>query len=115
MKPENYPIASAGGRSHLGAGSRITGDLYFPGTVELPGHVAGRVEASTVVIDETGDVDGEIHAASASIRGQFSGEIVAGTVTLHASAQVTGTITYQNLSIESGARVEVKCRRQAYA
>lgn len=111
MTDENYPTGT-GGRSLLGAGSRITGSIYVPGTIELPGQVKGRVEASTVVVDETGEVKGEIHAVTTSIRGQFSGEIMGGNVTLHATAQVTGKITYQSLSIETGARVEVECRRK---
>ncbi|MCA1777075.1 MAG: polymer-forming cytoskeletal protein [Loktanella sp.] len=114
MTDKYYRTAGAGGRSHLDAGSRITGDLYFPGTVELPGHIKGRVEASTVVIEETGDVEGEIYAANVSIRGRFSGKIVGGNVTLYATAQVIGKITYQSLGIESGAVVVAKCRRQEY-
>jgi len=54
MTDKKYPEAGAGGRSHLGVGSRITGELYFPGTVELPGYVKGRVEASSIVIEEAG-------------------------------------------------------------
>ena len=38
MTDDSRAPSRAGGRSHLGAGSRITGELYFPGTVELPGH-----------------------------------------------------------------------------
>jgi cytoskeletal protein CcmA (bactofilin family) len=41
--------------------------LYFPETVELPGHVKGRVEAATIVIEDSGEVDGELHAISIEI------------------------------------------------
>lgn len=112
MTDENY--SGAGGRSHLGAGSRITGDLYFPGTVELPGYVKGRVEASAIVIEEAGEVEGELHAASVTIKGRFDGEVTGGKVALQASAQVTGEITYESLSIESGARVEAECRSKPF-
>lgn len=108
MTDERHP--GAGGRSHLGAGSRITGELSFPGTVELPGYVKGRVEASSIVIEETGEVEGELHAASVAIKGRFRGLVMGGKVALHASAQVTGEITYESLSIESGAQVEAQCR-----
>jgi hypothetical protein len=37
MKTEASDVAGARGRSYLQAGSRITGELQFPGTVELPG------------------------------------------------------------------------------
>lgn len=105
MTDENYPTAGSGGRSHLGAGSRITGELYFPGTVELPGYVKGRVEASAIVIEEAGEVEGELQAASIAIKGRFKGQIMGGKVTLHSGARVTGEITYESLSIESGAEV----------
>jgi len=116
MTDEIYPdAAGAGGRSHLGAGSRITGELYFPGTVELPGYVKGRVEASAIVIEEAGEVEGELHAASIAIRGRFHGQVMGGKVALHASAQVTGEITYESLSIESGAQVEGTCMSRPYS
>ena len=59
MKTESSDVAGAGGRSYLQAGSRITGELQFPGTVELPGYVKGRVKASSIVIEETGEVEAE--------------------------------------------------------
>ena len=113
MADQNY--SEAGGRSHLGSGSRITGELYFPGTVELPGYVKGRVEASSIVIEEAGEVEGEIHAASIDIKGRFNGQVTGGKVRLHTSARVTSETTYESLSIESGAQIEGKCRSQSYS
>ncbi len=115
MTDTTQPPAGAGGRSHLGKGSRITGELYFPGTVELPGYIKGRVEASAIVIEEAGEVEGEIHAASVTIHGRFDGKVSGGKVALHANARVTGEITYDSLSIESGAQIEAKCTRRASA
>ncbi|MFO7758199.1 MAG: polymer-forming cytoskeletal protein [Roseovarius sp.] len=106
----NKPLpAGSGGRSHLGAGSRIVGELSFPGTVELPGYVKGHVEAAAIVIEETGEVEGELHAASVAIKGHFTGQIMGGNVKLHASARVVGDISYESLSIDSGAELEGKC------
>jgi cytoskeletal protein CcmA (bactofilin family) len=114
MTDANYPASGSGGRSHLGAGSRITGELYFPGTVELPGYVKGRVEASAIVIEEAGEVEGELCAASIIIKGRLNGQVIGGIVKLHTSAQVTGEITYESLSIETGAQVEGKCKFRPY-
>lgn len=110
MTDEKHTAGGVGGRSHLGTGSRITGDLYFPGTVELPGYVKGRVEASDIVIEEEGEVEGELHAEIVTIKGHFDGKITGGKVALQASAQVSGEIFYESLSIEKGARVEAECR-----
>jgi cytoskeletal protein CcmA (bactofilin family) len=114
MTDEKYPAAGSGSRSHLGAGSRITGELFFPGTVELPGYVKGRVDASAIVIEEAGEVEGELHAASIDIKGRFKGQVTGGKVRLHTSARVTGNITYESLSIESGAEVEGQCKLVPY-
>ena len=113
MADQNNP--KAGGRSHLGAGSRITGELFFPGTVELPGFVKGRVEAAEIVIEDTGEVEGEIHAASITIKGQFDGQAIGGEIALHTSARVNGDITYESLSTESGAQVEGTFRSRPYS
>lgn len=114
MTDEKYPAAGTGGRSHLGAGSRITGELFFPGTVELPGFVKGRVEATAIVIEDAGEVEGELNAASIAIKGRFNGQVVGGKVRLHSSARVTGEIFYESLSIESGAEVEGKCKSRPF-
>ena len=109
MTDKTLPTAESGGRSHLGAGSRIVGELSFPGTVELPGYVKGRVEAAAIVIEETGEVEGELHADNIAIKGRFNGQIIGGSVKLHASARVVGDISYESLSIDSGTELEGKC------
>ena len=115
MTDEKYSASGSGGHSHLGAGSRISGELFFSGTVELPGYVKGRVEASAIVIEEAGEVEGELHAASITIKGRFKGQVMGGKVRLHASARVIGEITYESLSIESGAEVEGQYKPRPYA
>jgi len=106
MTEESSAPSGSGGSSHLGVGSRATGELYFPGTVELPGYVKGSVEAAAIVIEETGEIEGELRAPDIVIKGRFKGQIKGGTVQLHASARMFGGVTYDRLSIESGAQVE---------
>ena len=82
----------------------------FPALSNCPVIVKGRVDASAIVIEEAGEVEGELHAASIDIKGRFKGQVTGGKVRLHTSARVTGNITYESLSIESGAEVEGQCR-----
>ena len=109
MTEESSAVSGSGGRSHLAVGSRASGELYFPGTVELLGYVKGSVEAAAIVVEETGEIDGELSASNIAIKGRFKGQIKGGMVHLHASARVSGDITYDSLSIESGAQVDGKC------
>ncbi len=73
------------------------------------------MEAAEIVIEDTGEVEGEIHAASFTIKGQFDGQAIGGEVALHTSARVTGDITYESLSTESGAQVEGTFRSRPYS
>jgi len=104
----NQPSA-ADGRSRFIAGSKLSGELHVPGLVELLGHVDGQVYADAIVIEEGGSVHGQLHAADIAIRGEFEGKIFGGAVKLNASARISGEITYETLSIESGAEVNATC------
>ena len=95
----------ASGRSHFTAGSKLSGDLQVPGLVELLGNVEGKVTADAIMIEESGSISGELHAANIAIKGQFDGKVFGGVVNLHSSAKVSGEIYYETLSIESGAQV----------
>ena len=75
----------------------------------MPGYVNGNVEAAGIVIEEAGEVEGELRASSITVKGRFKGQIKGGAVQLHASAHVVGDITYDSLSIESGAQLEGAC------
>jgi cytoskeletal protein CcmA (bactofilin family) len=103
----------AGGRSHLVAGARLTGDLAVPGLIEIGGRVEGRVTADAVVVEPQGSVEGEVEGASVAVRGEVNGRVVAGAVRLHATARVGGQVTYETLSIEPGAEVTAAFERRA--
>ena len=95
-----------GGRSLLSAGSKITGDLEFPGLIEVLGRIDGQVSAESVVIGEQGEVEGSVTAKTIAIKGKVKGEITGVSVTLHTGSQMTGEITYQQLVVEAGAQVD---------
>ena len=113
--PASGPNAGPGGRSHLVAGTRIVGDITAPGLLEIQGEVEGRVAADSVVIEEHGQVRGEVAAAAVGVRGTFDGHIAAGAVRIHATARLSGTIAYATLSIESGAEVTATLNRTGAA
>lgn len=105
------PLGSQGGRSHLVAGARLTGDLTAPGLVEVAGQVEGRVSADAVVIEAVGVVRGEVGAGQVAVRGAFDGRLSGGDVRLQATARVTGEVVYETLTIEAGAEVTARFDR----
>lgn len=108
MSSERTYGAADGSRSQLVRGSSVTGDLQFPGTVELMGEVRGSVGAHSIVVADSAVVDGSLVAHTVALRGKFDGEVTCDAAHLHAGAQVTGRITCRTLIIEHGARVEAR-------
>jgi cytoskeletal protein CcmA (bactofilin family) len=45
-------------------------------------------------------------AESAKLAGKVEGSIVARDLVIHASARITGDVTYENLTIEQGSEVD---------
>ena len=106
MMDDLHVPATIGSRSHIGAGTRITGKLHFPGNVELLGYVNGRVDAAAIVIEESGEVEGDLNAPTVIIKGRVNGQIIGGLVHLHATACVTGSILYDRVNVQFGAQFD---------
>jgi len=105
------PVATGNGaRSHLSVGSSITGELQFPGLVEVAGQLQGQIVAASIMVEETAVIDGDLSAKSVQIKGRVKGRISGGDVRLMSSAKVSGDIVYDTLSIDSGAEVHAACK-----
>lgn len=102
-KDDSSSNASA---SLLSQNSKVTGDLEFPGKVEVLGRVDGQIKADSAVIGEQGEIEGSIKAKTIVVKGRVSGDITGHSVTLHAGSRVKGEITYDELVVESGASVD---------
>ncbi len=107
---ENEP--APGVASVLGADLSITGDVVSAGPVRLDGRVEGNIRAPHLTVGAGARVSGRIEAETARIDGTVSGNLDVRDVLLSETAKVTGDILHQNLSIESGARVEGNFKRR---
>jgi cytoskeletal protein CcmA (bactofilin family) len=90
------------------------GQLPFSGTgtVRICGRIEGELHASTVLIDDGAEVEGDIVAAELIIGGRVKGTIHANRVKLNGSAIVEGDIFHRSLSIDENARFEGSSRRE---
>ncbi len=113
MSTTSSPATANGARSHLSVGSDINGELEFPGLVEIAGQLRGQVTASSIVVEETAVVEGELSAKSIQVKGRVQGKLTGAEVRLASSARVSGDIGYESLSIDSGAEVNAACKRNA--
>ncbi|MCS6996437.1 MAG: polymer-forming cytoskeletal protein [Casimicrobiaceae bacterium] len=98
--------------SLIGASTVIQGDVRFQGGLRIDGHVQGHVHAAsdsscTLVIGETGRIEGEIRASHVVIHGQVDGPVFASEyLELLNTARIRGDVTYNTLEMHVGAIVE---------
>lgn len=93
----------------IGSGSVLQGDLEFTGGLRVDGHIRGHVSAQdsnngTLVLSESGIVEGDISVPHVVINGTVKGNISSkGHVELQASAKIQGDIHYKAVEMELGA------------
>jgi cytoskeletal protein CcmA (bactofilin family) len=101
--------------STISAGMTIVGKITGEGTVNIFGRVEGELRASTVMVAQGAEVEGDIVADDLSVGGRVKGTIHANRVKLNGSASVEGDIFHRSLSIEENARFEGSSRRDEAA
>lgn len=102
----------------IGANTQISGDISFSGGLRIDGYVQGNIianeeEHSTLVLSDTGHIDGKIEVAHVIINGTVKGPIVAEKyLELKANAQIYGDVIYDVIEMQLGASVDGKMIRQ---
>lgn len=108
--------SSAGTRSRvpsiLSNDLRITGGINSDGELQVDGLVDGDVAAGSLVVGESGRINGAVDAKRVQVLGCVEGRISAGEVVVNASGRVVGDIEHEVLTIERGAFVDGHCRRR---
>jgi cytoskeletal protein CcmA (bactofilin family) len=97
--------------SSISSGLSIVGKIVGHDALTIFGHVEGEVRASTVVIAEGAQMEGDVVAEELTIGGHVKGTIRANRVKLDSTAVVEGDIFHRTLAIEENARFEGASRR----
>lgn len=97
--------------SSISSGLSIIGKIVGHGTLTVFGHVEGELHASTVVIAEGAQMEGELIAEELTIGGRVKGTIHARRVKLRSTAVVEGDIFHQTLAIDENACFDGMSRR----
>lgn len=92
-------------------GSKIIGNIFADKDFRIDGEVEGDIQCKgKVVIGQTGQLKGTISCVNAEIIGTVTGEIlVAETLTLRSSANVTGEVKTRILVVEPNAVFNGTC------
>lgn len=95
----------------VGQKAVFKGDLEFSGGLRVDGHIKGNVIAqddsnSTVVVSESGEVEGNITVPHVIINGTINGNIKSGgRVELQAKSRINGDVHYKAVEMELGASI----------
>ena len=105
-RPAAASNAMASTFSVLGADLAIKGDITASTDLHIDGHIEGDITCTTLVQGEGSTIHGAIKAQSARLSGTVHGAIEVAQLTILKSAQITGDVAYEAVTIEQGARVE---------
>lgn len=96
----------------IGAGTKIVGDISFTGGLRVDGEVVGNIrpsdeESSTLILSESGKIEGEVRVGHLVVNGSITGPIFAAqSLELQSKAKIKGDVEYLVLEIQPGAVVE---------
>ena len=97
----------------IGPNITIKGDLTFSGKMHLLGTVEGSIvstsENDTLIISDTGRINGSLKTGNLNIDGAVEGDItVTGKMEVNSKARINGNIFYVNIEMETGSQVNGK-------
>jgi cytoskeletal protein CcmA (bactofilin family) len=89
----------------------IVGDIKSEGDFRVDGTLEGTLKTlGRVIIGVDGLIKGNIEATNADIQGKFSGQLlVSKTLTVKATATISGEVSIGKLSVEPGATFNATC------
>ena len=92
--------------SVLGEGVTVNGNVSADGDLHVDGRIEGDVSCTTLMLGETGHIEGAIDASEARIAGCVSGSISADQLIIESTARTSGDIAYGSLDMKAGAQTD---------
>jgi len=95
----------------IGKAARVQGDIEFKGGLHLDGRIVGGVRSddsrdSTLLVSETGYIEGAVQVPNVVLNGTIRGDIHAiERVVLGATAKVEGNLYYGVIEMTLGAQI----------
>lgn len=92
--------------SIISEGFEFVGTITTSGTLNIAGVIRGKITAKSVLIDTSGQVEGEVHSDQVFIKGSLHGEVDCFDLNIGPRADIDGSVSYQNIHIQRGGRVK---------
>ncbi len=96
-------FGSRPGRTVIGDGLKIFGNVTAEGLIEINGQIEGDLHCASLIVSPKGRIVGSITAEQVVVNGRVEGPIQGGDVVLKSQAHVVGDINHKTLTIEKGA------------
>jgi cytoskeletal protein CcmA (bactofilin family) len=94
--------------SILSEGFTFEGTIVSDGVLNISGIVRGKVTAKSVLIDSSGQVDGELNTENLVIKGNLKGDVNCDDLNVGPLAHVSGNINYKYIHIQRGGKISGK-------
>lgn len=99
--------------SMLSKETQIYGNLTFKGGMHIDGQITGNISCSknndTLIIGESGTVNGQIDVDNIIIEGTVIGNIVANKqLTIKHNGKIVGDVFYGKIQMEEGGKIQGK-------
>ena len=98
-------------RNVIAKNTTIVGDIKSDGDFRIDGALNGTLTTNgRDIIGAEGSIKGKVEATNADIEGMFSGNLlVSNTLTIKATANISGEVIIGKLSVEPGASFNATC------
>ena len=98
-------------RNVIAKNTTIVGDIKSDGDFRIDGALNGTLTTNgRVIIGAEGSIKGKVEATNADIEGMFTGNLlVSNTLTIKATANISGEVIIGKLSVEPGASFNATC------
>jgi len=101
--------------SVIGSDVVITGNISAKVDLHVDGRIEGDITCASLVQGEGSFIHGAVIAESARLAGTLHGSVDARNLVITATAQVTGDVSYDTITIEQGGHVDGQFRHKTKA
>jgi cytoskeletal protein CcmA (bactofilin family) len=99
-------FGSRRGRTVIGEGLKIIGNVTVEGLVEVNGRIEGDLHCISLIVSPKAQIVGSITAERVFVNGRVEGPIQGEDVVLLSQAHVVGDIHHHSLALEKGAHFD---------
>jgi cytoskeletal protein CcmA (bactofilin family) len=103
---------SSQGKTVIGQGLKIMGNVTAEGLIEVNGQIEGDLQCPSLIVSPKAKIVGAVTAERVVVNGTVEGPIHGGDVVLKSLAHVIGDIHHRSLTIGKGASFEGRSVRE---